>query len=329
MSSIAKATQEAVDNCALTTGQPFQSINFSSVRIGIAGYSRPYLIPLINNALSELFGRPINEGLTITPDVALLPFIFAHQPQTESVIVLIAGTGSIAMSYQRTPNGTFVQSDRAGGWGHMLGDDGSGYAIGRQAIRLALRYVDCRRISETTGRSVENASLLVDAVLRHFGVTVGSEDNGVASSISPAAQEESGENLASSTKITELNSMDLLSAILRGPGNRADGNDSTIPTCGPKDIAALAQTVLHLAAEGDQEAIQIAQRAIEDLMDSVKSLLNPKAIDKTGLVLSGGLMKNVWMRDAAVTAATKVTGIEAISVVDEPSLIGARYDLLD
>lgn len=54
-------------------------------------------------------------------------------------ILLIAGTGSVA--YGRGPDG---RTERCGGWGMYLGDEGSGFAIGREALAAALRSVDGR-----------------------------------------------------------------------------------------------------------------------------------------------------------------------------------------
>jgi glucosamine kinase len=54
-------------------------------------------------------------------------------------VLLIAGTGSVA--YGRAPDG---RMERCGGWGMFLGDEGSGYAIGREALAAALRSVDGR-----------------------------------------------------------------------------------------------------------------------------------------------------------------------------------------
>src|SRR5688572_17153569 len=54
-------------------------------------------------------------------------------------IVVIAGTGSIA--YGR--NAQWVAT-RAGGWGHAIGDEGSGYWIGRHAMTAVVREVDGR-----------------------------------------------------------------------------------------------------------------------------------------------------------------------------------------
>src|SRR5690606_21113505 len=52
-------------------------------------------------------------------------------------VVVIAGTGSIV--YARTAAGERL---RAGGWGRRLGDDGSGTALGRAALRAACAHRD-------------------------------------------------------------------------------------------------------------------------------------------------------------------------------------------
>lgn len=55
-------------------------------------------------------------------------------------IVLIAGTGSIAYSV----NDGLEKPIRVGGWGYLLGDEGSGYDIGNKALRIILRSHDGR-----------------------------------------------------------------------------------------------------------------------------------------------------------------------------------------
>ncbi|NNF58427.1 MAG: hypothetical protein HKN04_09315 [Rhodothermaceae bacterium] len=55
----------------------------------------------------------------------------------ESGVVLIAGTGSVV--YGRTIE---PRTLRAGGWGYRLGDDGSGTALGRAALRAVARALD-------------------------------------------------------------------------------------------------------------------------------------------------------------------------------------------
>lgn len=53
----------------------------------------------------------------------------------EPGVITIAGTGSIA--FGRGPSG---EAARAGGWGYLFGDEGSGFYITRQALRAALRF---------------------------------------------------------------------------------------------------------------------------------------------------------------------------------------------
>src|SRR5579875_563155 len=54
-------------------------------------------------------------------------------------VVLISGTGSIALG--RDASG---RKARSGGWGHILGDEGSGYAIAQQALQAVVRASDGR-----------------------------------------------------------------------------------------------------------------------------------------------------------------------------------------
>src|ERR1700757_2246288 len=75
-------------------------------------------------------------------------------------IVIIAGTGSIA--YGRNARG---YAARAGGWGHILGDEGSGYWIGRPALRALVRDGD--------GRGRETS--LTPRLLGHFRLSRAAE----------------------------------------------------------------------------------------------------------------------------------------------------------
>ena len=56
-------------------------------------------------------------------------------------LAVIAGTGSIAVG--RRPGGPTL---RAGGWGHLIGDEGSGYAVALDALRLVAHRADGRRV---------------------------------------------------------------------------------------------------------------------------------------------------------------------------------------
>jgi N-acetylglucosamine kinase-like BadF-type ATPase len=73
----------------------------------------------------------------------------------EPGIVINAGTGSIV--YGRNAN---FEAARAGGWGHMIGDEGSGYWIGRESLAAVMRAADGR--GPATRLSAE--------ILAHFNV---------------------------------------------------------------------------------------------------------------------------------------------------------------
>jgi N-acetylglucosamine kinase-like BadF-type ATPase len=71
------------------------------------------------------------ERLVVTHDAKIA---WAGANEGEPGVVVIAGTGSIA--YGEDERG---ESARAGGWGYIYGDEGSGFDIARQALRAALR----------------------------------------------------------------------------------------------------------------------------------------------------------------------------------------------
>jgi N-acetylglucosamine kinase-like BadF-type ATPase len=68
-------------------------------------------------------------------------------------VALICGTGSIC--YGRASDG---RTARAGGWGYLLGDEGSGYDLALQALRLATQTADGRAEAHT----------ILHAVLDHW-----------------------------------------------------------------------------------------------------------------------------------------------------------------
>jgi N-acetylglucosamine kinase-like BadF-type ATPase len=71
-------------------------------------------------------------------------------------IALIAGTGSVVLGRDR-----HGASRRTGGWGHLIGDEGSGYDMGRKALQSAVRVAD--------GRG--EATMLLNAILQHWHIS--------------------------------------------------------------------------------------------------------------------------------------------------------------
>ena len=101
--------------------------NLQAIMLGLAGVDRSEDARIVTEALREI---GINCRIILEHDAAIALAAGAGKMHG---IVLIAGTGSIA--YGVNASG---QSARAGGFGHLIGDEGSGYDIAIKAIRAAL-----------------------------------------------------------------------------------------------------------------------------------------------------------------------------------------------
>jgi N-acetylglucosamine kinase-like BadF-type ATPase len=118
--------------------------------IGIAGVDRKDDDRTVRGIMRRLGFR----ARTLVVNDALIALVAGVGDDTG--VVLIAGTGSIA--YGVNEDGCAA---RAGGWGSVLGDEGSGYWIGREALVAVMRAAD--------GRGP--ATRLSDLVLDRFGVS--------------------------------------------------------------------------------------------------------------------------------------------------------------
>jgi len=61
------------------------------------------------------------------------------QPAPAVTVLVLSGTGSCC--FGRTADGR--RSAKVGGWGHVLGDKGSGFEIGLRALKAVVYYLDC------------------------------------------------------------------------------------------------------------------------------------------------------------------------------------------
>src|SRR5215212_6928630 len=118
--------------------------------LGIAGVDRPD-----DSAVVRGIMRRIGYKARVVVVNDALVALEAGAPGQPGVVV-ISGTGSI--SYGRNAKG---EAARSGGWGYVLGDEGSGYWIGRAALRAVLRQSDKRG----------PRTALTPLLLEHFGVT--------------------------------------------------------------------------------------------------------------------------------------------------------------
>src|SRR5262245_9143040 len=121
----------------------------TAICLGIAGVDRPDDYAVVG-AIMRRIGYKARVIIVNDALVALE----AGAPGQPGVVV-ISGTGSI--SYGRNAHG---EAARSGGWGYVLGDEGSGYWMGRAALRAVLRQADRRG----------PVTVLSELLLKHFDV---------------------------------------------------------------------------------------------------------------------------------------------------------------
>lgn len=103
-----------------------------AIFVGAAGAARPEVRGAIETALRS---RYASARIRVRDDAYIA--LRASVPQGDGVVV-IAGTGSITYAQHGE------EGYRCGGYGYLLGDDGSGFAIGSAAVSHVLRSYDAR-----------------------------------------------------------------------------------------------------------------------------------------------------------------------------------------
>jgi N-acetylglucosamine kinase-like BadF-type ATPase len=121
-----------------------------AICLGIAGVDRDDEARTVR-AIMRRIGQ---KSRVLVVNDALIALVAGARDQPG--IVIVAGTGSIV--YGRNARG---EAARAGGWGHLIGDEGSGYWIGREALAAVMRGED--------GRGPRTQ--LTEAVLSYFNVS--------------------------------------------------------------------------------------------------------------------------------------------------------------
>ena len=147
----------AIHEACVSAGVSPQQI--SRTCAGVTGAADDGIASLVQRLLIEIIGGAIE---VIGDMEVALEGAFAGGPG----IVLIAGTGSIA--YGRNHQG---ETARAGGWGRLISDEGSGHWIGVEALRASLRAYDAghnprllQELMESLGaRSVHDLAVRVNS----------------------------------------------------------------------------------------------------------------------------------------------------------------------
>jgi N-acetylglucosamine kinase-like BadF-type ATPase len=140
------ALGEAVQGALSAAGISARDID--SVCAGVAGGAAPEVAANITQILAGLL--PL-AAIQVVGDTAIaLEAAFAGEPG----MICIAGTGSVA--YGRNQRGEVA---RAGGWGRIVSDEGSGHWIGMHAVSQCLRALDMGRSSQ-----------LITGIMEYWGI---------------------------------------------------------------------------------------------------------------------------------------------------------------
>ncbi len=126
-SSLRKAIREALSEAQLS------GVEVAGLCAGLAGVDRPKDARIMRRVLAEI----LPETQLVVENDALVALVGATGRRPGAIV--IAGTGSIALGVNAEG-----RRARAGGWGHILGDEGSGYDIARQGLMACLCDYDGR-----------------------------------------------------------------------------------------------------------------------------------------------------------------------------------------
>jgi len=183
---------------------------------GITGAARAEIAGVMRDLLSNIVGGKIE----IVGDVEIA---FEDAFDSGPGVIVIAGTGSIA--YGKSAAG---ETARAGGWGHAISDEGSGYWIGVEAVRAALH-------AHSRAENPELLNALSNALgARNF------EDFIIRLNTSPAP------DFAS-----------LFPAVLGAARNSGDATAKQVLEHAGHELAKLAENVIHRLSGNDKVSVAI------------------------------------------------------------------------
>lgn len=174
---------------------------------------------------------------------------------------VIAGTGSIVYGFM--PGEPRV---RAGGWGHLLGDEGSGYRIGLEALRFTAREFDrAAHFAPSGGSPGERAE---------------GADGSKPPSEAAASRESAGSGAAGlAAAVREALGLDTPEALKRWA--YTPGTDKAA-------IAALAEPAVRACEAGDPDARRIVEDEAAKLAATTAGLLRGRPQFAEGDAVLGG-----------------------------------------
>ncbi len=146
---------------ARKTLQPHRPIDHLSVCAGVAGAGRSAEQEALADRLRRILASDADSvHVQVVHDASIaLDAVFG----SGSGLVIIAGTGSVV--FARARDGT---TRRTGGWGHLLGDEGGGYAVGRAGLQAVAEAFDGGADTTIRSRIAERYDITERDALIHW-----------------------------------------------------------------------------------------------------------------------------------------------------------------
>ncbi|KAL1741342.1 hypothetical protein HDZ31DRAFT_45633 [Schizophyllum fasciatum] len=230
---------------------PPPALAFAKAWLGVSGADSPAAIAAITPGLAALLGLPPGARLAVANDTHLLAAPLRLHADIAHAVAVIGGTGSIAVSLRGAAGGALAELGRVGGWGWMLGDEGGGFNVGREAVRQVMLAHDRASVQAAPVRS-----LLHERLVEWFGLGDIMEILGTVHLADPQA----GASVA-------LDAPQYL----------------TVPK--EKRLSMLAPIVFECAFEhGDELALHVLRMAASNLVDQICVLLGEASEEAPRLV---------------------------------------------
>ncbi|MBE9187482.1 ATPase [Microcoleus sp. LEGE 07076] len=168
-----ESIQLAIERAVLSAKiAPNINLKIEAICLGLAGVARPKDIEIVQFVVQNL---QLTNTLPVTRSILPRNIVICSDCAIALVggtghsvgIAVIAGTGSIVFGQNRQG-----ETKRVGGWGYILGDEGSGYDIAVAGLQAALKFHDGRQeftaLAERfqTHLGLNNLEQLVEVVYR-------------------------------------------------------------------------------------------------------------------------------------------------------------------
>ena len=297
--AVEAALQQAIPSSVISL-PPTERKPFVAAWFGVSGADSPVMIAKAEQALAELLGVSAGPDLIVAHDTHLLAApLRLHQDVTYAVVV-IAGTGSVAVSF--TEEGKrIVELARVGGWGWLLGDEGGGYDVGRETLRQILLTNDKTSL---TGLPLPK-SKLIENVLQTFGAdnlmeifgSVYRPDPSPSATITPG-EGKALHNLAREKRISSLSPLVFEAAF--------EHDDPLALNILKTAVDHLASQIAILLDEGASSSARIvkAEESVVSFGGSLAGVEKYRNLLLSNLVQRGHAFKHVvFVDDAAATGA--------------------------